>query len=179
MKQTSWRKLEVWVVGRQETSFTFRVVEQQLIVSLQERKARCTAVLPGVTSIYRAERPDSDMLARSDCLSQSSELLLFTINTAFQNKSTAPLLCLLNTSPRKIKLKHNFTYMDTKVLSVWSTTELAKFSFGGVFFFFFYKLKYTKQQRSNMMIFPEKNSSHLIYKSCLVITQTKKNEILL
>lgn len=120
-------------MGRQqETSFTFRVVEQQLIVSLQERKARCTAVLPGVTSIYRAERPDSDMLARSDCLSQSSELLLFTINTAFQNKSTAPLSCLLNISPCKIKLKHIFTYMDTKVLSVWSTTELSKFSFGGV-----------------------------------------------
>lgn len=117
MRRTSRRKLEVWAVGRQEeTSFTFGVVEQ-LIVSLQERKARCTAVLPGVTSIYRAERPDSDMLARSDCLSQSSELLLFTINTAFQNKSIAHLSCLLNISPRKIKLKHIFTYMDTKVLS--------------------------------------------------------------
>lgn len=105
-------------MGRQEeTSFTFRVVEQQLIVSLQERKARCTAVLPGVTSIYRAERPDSDMLARSDCLSQSPELLLFTINTAFQNKSIAPLSCLLNTRPRKIKLKHISTYMHSKVLS--------------------------------------------------------------
>lgn len=179
MKQTSRRKLKVWAVGRQEeTSFTFRVVEQQLIVSPQERKARCTAVLPGVTSIYRAERPDSDMLARSDCLSQSSELLLFTINTAFQNKSIAPLSCLLNTSPRKIKLKHISTYMHTKVLSaVMCGRQLSWFSFGWVFFFL--NLKYTKTTKDQTWRYFQRKK-HVIYKSCLVITtQTKKNEMLL
>lgn len=176
MKRTSRRKLEVWAVGRQEeTSFTFRVVEQQLIVSLQERKARCTAVLPGVTSIYRAERPDSDMLTRSDCLSQSSKLLLFTINTAFQNKSIAPLSCSLNTGPHKIKLKHIFTYMDTKVLSaIMCCRQLS--CLNSVLEAFQKKIPYAKTTKIKHNDFSrEKKSS-----SCLVITtHTKKNEILL
>lgn len=97
------------------------------------------------------------MLARPDCLSQSSELLLFTINTAFQNKSTALLSCLLDLWLHKTKLKHIFRYMDSRFLSAMMSRWLSN------------NLYWVWVR--HIMIFQEK--THHICKLCLVIKTQK------